>query len=230
LVLAPLFSDAEPTPVTGLLGGMTCPQYDVTTAFGPDADAEHFKGLEEYGLILIASHGDTLFTALGDAYRPAWDWATTDGQAVVMTSTQLDSTNRRNYDRDLRMGRMAIFPDGMLGVLPSYFTQYSVRLPQSVVYVGTCGSGVNRSLSTALLERGAGAVFGYDGYVDTSFAASQGLDLFTKLTQGQSFATAFTPADDGGTPPATFTFDGNGGLVIPTGPLVNASFEVQSGF
>jgi hypothetical protein len=230
LILAPSFSDAEPTAVDGLLRGMTCPQYDVSTFFGEEADAEHFKALEEYGLILIASHGDTLFADLGSAYRPEWDWKTTNGQAVVLTGTQLSSTNRRKYERDLRMGRMAIFPEGQLGVLPSYFTQYSVRLPQSVVYVGTCGSSVNQSLSSALLERGAGAVFGYDGYVDSTFAADQGLDLFTKLVEGQPFATAFTPGDDGGTPPATFTFTGDGALVVPTGPIVNRSFEVQSGF
>jgi hypothetical protein len=230
LVLAPFFSDAEPTTVDALLRGQTCPQYDVTTILGADADAEHFKGLEEYGLILIASHGDTLFTDVGDAYRPEWEWQATDGQAVVLTSTLLDATNRRKYERDLRMGRMAIFPEGRLAVLPSYFTQYSVRLPQSVVYAGTCGSAVNRSLSSALLERGAGAVFGYDGYVESTFAATQGLDLFSKLIAGQSFATAFTPADDGATPPATFAFDGDGALVVPTGPIVNRSFEVQSGF
>jgi hypothetical protein len=231
LILAPSFSDAEPTTVDTLLRGMTCPQYDVTTFFGTDANAERFKALEEYGMILIASHGDTLFADLGDAYLPEWEWKTTDGQAVVLTGTQLSSTNRRDYERDLRMGRMAIFPEGTLGVLPSYFSQYSVRLPQSVVYVGTCGSSVNQSLSSALLERGAGAVFGYDGYVESTFAADEGLDLFSKLTQGQSFGTAFTPGEnDGGTPPATFTFTGDGALTVPTGPIVNRSFEVQSGF
>jgi hypothetical protein len=102
-------------------------------------------------MILIASHGDTLFEGLGDALRPEWGWKSTGGQAVVLTGTALDSLNLRRWQRDLRLGRMAIFPGGVTGVLPSFFTQYSVRLPASIVYVGSCRSSANASLSSALL-------------------------------------------------------------------------------
>jgi hypothetical protein len=231
LILAPYFADAEPAGVDGMLTGMQCPQFEVETLAGAAADAERFKGLENYGMVLIASHGDTLFGGLGDAYHPEWDWPTTDAQAVVLTGTKLGSINLRRWERDLRMGRMAIFPEGALGVLPSYFTQYSVRLPQSVVYVGTCRSTANESLSSALLERGAGAVFGFDGYVDSGFAGDVGFELFSSLLAGQTIADAFLPnQQDGGTPAAFFTVDGETSLSLATGPIVNRSFEVQSGF
>jgi hypothetical protein len=138
-----------------MLRGLTCPQYDVETLVGKDAGADRFKNLEEYGLILIASHGDTLFEGIGDALRPEWSWKSNGGQAVVLTGTVLDSLNIRRWQRDLRLGRMAIFPGGTTGVLPTFFTQYSVRLPASIVYVGSCRSSANASLASALLERGA---------------------------------------------------------------------------
>ena len=231
LVLAPYFADQEPTTVDTMLRGMQCPQYDVDTFFGEDATADRFKGLEEYGLILIASHGDTLFEGIGDALRPEWGWKSTGGQAIVLTGTALDSMNLRRWQRDLRLGRMAIFPDGVTGVLPTFFTQYSVRLPASIVYVGSCRSTANASLSSALLERGAGAYLGFDGYVESAFAGQMGVSLFEKLLGGQTLAQAFTPGlQDGADPTSTFMLDGDDAFSLATGPIVNRSFEVQSGF
>jgi hypothetical protein len=230
IVLAPYFADQEPGAVDTMLRGMQCPQYEVDTFLGEEAGAEKFKNLEEYGLILIASHGDTLFEGIGDAQRPEWGWKSTGGQAVVLTGTALDSVNLRRWQRDLRLGRMAIFPGGVTGVLPTYFTQYSVRLPASIVYVGSCRSSANSSLASALLERGAGAYLGYDGYVESAFAGDMGVSLFSKLLEGQSLAQAFTPGlQDGADVPSTFTLDGDP-IGLPTGPIVNRSFEVQSGF
>ena len=192
-LLAPFFSDAEPLQVDGMLRGLTCPQYDVETLVGKDAGADRFKNLEEYGLILIASHGDTLFEGIGDALRPEWNWKSSGGQTVVLTGTILDSITVRRWQRDLRLGRMAIFPGGVTGVLPTFFTQYSVRLPASIVYVGSCRSAANASLSSALLERGAGAYLGYDGYVESAFAGDMATSLFTNLLAGQPLSQAFTP-------------------------------------
>jgi hypothetical protein len=126
---------------------------------------------------------------------------------------------------------MAIFAEGVTGVLPTYFTQYSVRLPASIVYVGTCRSSSNPSLASALLERGAGAYLGYDGYVSSAFASEMGVSIFSKLLEGQTLAQAFVPGmQDGGSPPSTFTLDGDDAMSLATGPIVNRSFEIQSGF
>lgn len=229
LVLAPYFSDQEASDVDGMLRGSQCPSYEVETYVGEDATADRFKALEEYGLILIASHGDSLFDAVGDAYRPEWSWKSAGGQAVVLTATKLSNVNLRSWQLDLRLGRMAVFPDGVAGVLPTFFTQYSVRLPSSIVYVGSCRSSADMSLASALLDRGAGAYLGYDGYVDSAFAGQTGAALFTKLLGGQTLAQAFLPATqaDGG---ATFALAGDDAMSLATGPIVNGGFEVQSGF
>src|SRR5262249_2920540 len=111
----------------------------------------------------------------------------------------------------------------------SFFTQYSVRLPSSIVYVGSCRSAADMSLASTLLDRGAGAYLGYDGYVDSTFAGDMGTDIFTKLLGGQSLAQAFAPGqqDTGG---ASFMLDGDDAMSLATGPIVNRSFEGQSGF
>jgi len=57
------------------------------------------------------------------------------------------------------------------------------------------------------------------------------VSLFSKLLEGQSLAQAFTPGQqDGQDPPSTFTLGGDDAMSLATGPIVNRSFEVQSGF
>jgi hypothetical protein len=231
LILAPYFSDAEPLAVDTMLAGLQCPAFPTDTFMGSDADAENFKHLEEYGLVLIASHGDSLFGNVGAAYRPEWGWDATGTQGVVLTGTHLTSITRRKWDRDLRLGRMAVFPDGAGAILPAFFTHYSERMPASIVYVGSCRSMADAGLANTFLGLGASAVLGYDGYVDSTFAGERGVDLFTKLLAGQPLDQAFTPGmNDGGTPPAMFTMDGNAATTLPIGPIANGSFEVVSGF
>jgi hypothetical protein len=103
-----------------------------------------------------------------------------------------------------------------------------VRLPASIVYVGTCRSAANPSLASALLERGASAYLGFDGYVDSGFAGTAGAALFQKLLAGEPLATAFLPDQSDGA--AAFTLDGDANMTLATGPIVNRSFEIQSGF
>ena len=116
-------------------------------------------------------------------------------------------------------------------MLPTFFTRYSVRLPASIVYVGTCRSSADPVMASTFLGLGAGAYLGYDGYVDSAFAGDMGVELVTNLLQGKAVDQAFTPGqNDGGSPPATFTMDGPGITTLPNGPIANPSFEVVSGF
>jgi hypothetical protein len=230
LVLAPYFADAEPAQVGAMYHDSLCPEIRVDTRTGTDAGAENFKNLDTYGVVLIASHGDTLFDALGDAYRPEWNWSASGAQTVVLTGTVLDSTNRILWESDLRLGRMAVFAGGVAGILPGFVSRYSVRMPASLVYVGSCRSSANPTLSSALLDAGAATVFGYDGYVSSAFANATGVDLFTKLLQGADVSGAFTPgAHDDGSPPANFTLAGRSDMTFAGLTLVNGSFEIASG-
>ena len=230
LILAPYFADAEPLQVDAMLRASQCPQFEVTTYTGADAGAERFKNLEEYGVILVASHGDALFNDLGDAYRPEWEWSSQGAQPVVLTGTTLDEENLTEWERDLRLGRMAVFPGGRAAILPTFIERYSIRLPGSLVYMGSCRSAANPIMATALMERGAATYLGWDGYVSSAFAGSVGATLFTDLLQGKTVAEAFSPVSDGGTPPATFALLGADDASLTADPVINGSFEVTSGF
>jgi hypothetical protein len=230
LILAPYFADAEPLQVDGMLRASQCPQFDVTTHVGAEAGADKFKNLEEYGIILVASHGDALFSGLGAAYRPAWGWTSRGAQQVVLTGTTLDHTNLDEWERDLALGRMAVFPSGTAAILPSFITRYSIRLPASLVYMGSCRSAASPAMSTALMESGAATYLGWDGYVSSAFAGQVGAGLFADLLQGKTVAESFAPLSDGGDPPARFALAGEAEASITADPVINGSFEVTSGF
>src|SRR5262249_13509234 len=115
------------------------------------------------------------------------------------------------------------------GILPSFIGRYSVRLPASLVYMGSCRSAANATLSSAFFDAGAATYFGYDGYVASAFASATGVDLFTKLMQGDDVSQAFTPGQqDGGTPPATFMQSGRSDATLAL-PIINGSFELLVG-
>jgi hypothetical protein len=125
---------------------------------------------------------------------------------------------------------MAVFPGGKAAILPTFIERYSIRLPGSLVYMGSCRSAANPIMATALMERGAATYLGWDGYVSSAFAGSVGTSLFTDLLQGKSVAEAFSPVSDGGTPPATFALEGADDASLTADPVINGSFEITSGF
>jgi hypothetical protein len=230
LILAPYFADQEPQQVDAMLRASQCPQFEVTTHAGADAGAERFKNLEEYGLIVVASHGDALFNGLGDAYRPEWAWSSQGPQIVVLTGTTLNHDNLEQWEGDLRRGRLVVFPGGTAVILPTFIQRYSTRLPASLVYMGSCRSAASPTMSTALFQSGAASYLGWDGYVSSAFARDVGVGFFTGLLQGKTAAEAFAPVSDGGDPPATFALAGRADASLTADPVVNGSFEITSGF
>lgn len=230
-ILAPYFGDDEPAAIEAMLAAPECPSFDVEAYTGTAADAEQWKKLEEFGLIVIATHGDALFGGIGAAYRPDWGWDSQGSQVTLLTGTRLSHLTLQRWEADLRLGRLAVMPGGMAAVLPSFLTHYTVRLPGSLVYVGACNSTTNPSLTAALLGLGATTVLGFGGYVASDFARDASTDLFTALVGGATVGEAFTPGTtDGGTPPAEFTLVGSEQTSIATSVIVNAGFEFSSGF
>src|SRR5262249_25581142 len=75
IILAPYFADQEPAAVDAALRAAQCPLYDVETYTGADAGAERFENLDRYGMVFVASHGESFFQSIGDAYRPEWGWS-----------------------------------------------------------------------------------------------------------------------------------------------------------
>ena len=229
-ILAPWFATEEAADVATMLQARQCPPFDVDSWSGTDAGAERFMNLDRYGLVLIASHGDALFHSLGAAYRAEWRWESLEGQVVVLTGTTLTAGTLARWERDLRLGRMAVFPDGVAGILPSFLSRYNVRFPSSIVVAGSCRSTWNATLENAFLGRGAATVFGFDGYVASGFAHDRAVDLVAKLLDGRTTGEAFTPGlADGGAPPASFTMAGRADVSTTASDIVNTSFETDSG-
>jgi len=231
IILSPYFSAEEPTMVGALLGASLCPLYEVESYSGADAGAERFESLDRYGMVLITSHGDTFFQDLGDAYRPEWSWSSAGAQSVVLTGTTLGAANLEDWERDLRLGRMAVLPDGVAAILPAFVSGHNVRFPSSLVYVGACRSSSNITMASAFFGRGAVTYFGYEGYVASSFARDRGVELFTNLLAGNTSSQALTPGlTDGGSPPSVLTMRGGADTVVSQGLVLNGGFEAGNGF
>lgn len=229
-IVAPYFADEEPADVAALFGAQQCPPFPVDAWTGADAGAERFEDLDRYGVVLVASHGETLFHSIAEAYREEWRWGSVGAQVITLTGTVLSEENRERWERDLRLGSMAILPGGVAAILPSFVTRHNVRFPESVVHLGACGSALNTTMATAFFGRGAATFYGYDGHAASSFVRDRAVDLVTRLLAGDTTGVAFTPGlTDGGTPPASFTMLGRGDLSILGDAIVNASFEADSG-
>jgi hypothetical protein len=231
IILSPYFSDQEPDAVASLLGASLCPLYEVESYTGTDAGAERFATLDGYGMVLITSHGETFFQDVADAYRPEWGWSSAGAQVVVLTGTTLAEDNLETWERDLRLGRMAVMPDGVAAILPAFVTGHNVRFPSSIVYVGACRSSSNITMASAFFGRGARTYFGYDGYVASGFARDRGVELFTNLLAGNTSGQSFTPGlVDAGSPPSALTMEGDADTVVSDGIVLNGGFEAGNGF
>lgn len=229
-IVAPYFADAEPADVAALFAAQQCPPFPLDVWTGADAGAERFENLDRYGVVLIASHGETLFHSIAEAYREEWRWSSVGAQVVTLTGTTLSEDTRERWERDLRLGSMAVMPGGVAAILPSFITRHNVNFPESVVHVGACGSALNTTMATAFFGRGAATFYGYDGHAASSFVRDRAVDLVTKLLAGDTTGDAFTPGQtDGATPPASFTMLGRTDLSILGDTIVNASFEADSG-
>jgi hypothetical protein len=229
-IVAPYFADEEPAAVADLFTTQQCPPFPLDVWTGADAGAERFENLDRYGVVLVASHGETLFHSIAEAYREEWRWGSVGAQVITLTGTTLSESNRERWERDLRLGSMAILPGGVAAILPSFITRHNVRFPQSVVHLGACGSALNTTMASAFFGRGAATFYGYDGHAASSFVRDRAVDLMTKLLAGDTTGAAFTPGlTDGGTPPASFTMLGRSDLSILGDTIVNASFEADSG-
>ena len=230
LVTAPALGDTELSPTAAMIASVECPIFDVDELTGSFAGAESFRDLESYGIIVVDARGDVLFGGIGDVYRPEWGWQSAGSQGVIVTGTTLSAGALGTWESDLRLGRMAVLPDGRAGILPSFLLRYSVGLPGTLVYLGTGNGAADASMSSAFLSLGAMTVLGWDGPVSPAAARSHAADVFGELLAGKTAGEAFTPGQtDGGTPPATLTFAGSPQTAIATDVIVNGGFEFTSG-
>jgi hypothetical protein len=151
---------------------------------------EDFKNLGDYGVIAITSHGDNYFGGLTPLWISAFgedipSWVESSSQVVVLTGVKLTAANKAAYETDLKTQRLVLAGD-TLAITPAFIKAYAGNLPNSFVYVGSCRSAFNTTMSDAFRARGAKTYVGYSNYVLSDFAFAHGLKSFQELTQGKT--------------------------------------------
>jgi len=225
-IISPFFYTDEADDIEALLEDSLCPEYEVETFVDPNGTVDVFKSLHKYGIIVITSHGDTYYNGLLSLWQDKFGWNFIGGQVIILTNSFLTNGNKANYESDLKLGRLCVLANGRLAILPSFITYYNANFPKSLVYVGSCRSTYNSSMSDAFLNSGARTYYGFTEYVLSSFCNTVGKQLFIDLvTNEETTGEAFTPGQNDGSIPAYFTMHGSNNLSIADTDLINGGFE-----
>lgn len=220
----------EGSSLNALYRAETCPKYDITYLTDAAVTVSTMKQLNNYGVIHISTHGDTYFKGLTGSWADFFGWFGGGSQVVFLTGEQATAANKPANQVDLLKGRLAII-SGYYGILPSFIATYGGQYPDSLVFLASCRSHFNTSMSDAFLGKGARTFLGYSEYVDSGFAFNRAVDFHTKwIKDPASLVTTgecFTPGlNDGGSPPASWIMSGASDLALPSGnQLQNGSFE-----
>lgn len=191
---------------------------------------EDFKNLGSYGAILISSHGDSLYQGIDSDWQQRFGWNGNTGQVVVDSNMLADAENITLYEDDLHAGRLVLWGSS-LGITPSFISEYSGTLPNSLVYMSICRGTWNATMASAFLNNGAGTFLGYDNYVTVAFCQDIGPALVnTLLADGQSLQQAFVPEQFDPYASGIVEFDllGASDLSLQAGEIQNESFEENS--
>lgn len=233
----------ETDEINQWLTDSTCPQYDVDGTYqNANATVEQFQNLEDFGVVVITSHGDSWYPeydidlgwfgeievpeGFGDPplFEPG------KSRVVILTRTALTDDNKATYEADLKMHRLVVTGSGWLAITPEFVRWYNRGMPDSVVYLGSCRSTWNNTMANAFLAVGAKVVYGYSDYVNSAFAYNHGMDIFDDLINNgiQSGAVSGIGDNDADATPAELMRKGVANLTLAITGLLNGGFEEGS--
>ncbi|ASA24858.1 S-layer homology domain-containing protein [Paenibacillus donghaensis] len=194
------------------------------------ADVNFFKGLNNYGVVVLDTHGDSFYDEkvlqmLHTKYGMDFKYA--GPQVMFLTGEKATAQSKKAYELDLKKGRLAII-SGYYAITPSFITRYNDMLPDTIVFNGSCRSMYNPSMADAFINNGAATYYGYTDYVKLAYDHAIVQSVFTALvdenkTTAEAFqaAVAANGANDG---LAAFAMKGNS-IGTKTEGLVNGTFE-----
>ncbi|MFD1775166.1 S-layer homology domain-containing protein [Paenibacillus rhizophilus] len=194
------------------------------------ADVNFFKGLNNYGVVVLDTHGDTFYDEnvlqmLHNTYGIDFKYA--GPQVMFLTGEKATVESKKAYELDLKKGRLAII-SGYYAITPSFITRYNDMLPDTIVFNGSCRSLYNNSMADAFINNGAATYYGYTDYVKLAYDQAIIQSVFTALvdenkTTEEAFnsAVAANGANDG---LATFAMKGSS-IDAKTKGLINGTFE-----
>ena len=135
-----------------------------------NADISAFKSFDDYGTVLIDSHGTLV----------------NNNTPYIITGETF--SNYSSYEADYYGGRIAVRSSGRLAVNGDFFNKYYTAnsLSGSFIFLGCCHSLADESIANALISKGASAVAGYTDTVTVSYC---NLTLFETLINSMAIST-----------------------------------------
>lgn len=138
-----------------------------------NANLDVFKSFDDYGVILIDSHG-----TLSNVFNSAWTVVNTD--PYLLTGTEFDSIQSLT-SADWQAERVVVcsnndlfggmFGGGIVAVGGKFFDRYYMdnSLKGSMFYLGTCYSMRNDTIADILIKKGAEVVYGFSEPVSVPY-------------------------------------------------------------
>jgi hypothetical protein len=195
-----------------------CPKYDITYLENSQVEVDTFKALASYGIIHVASHGNV-----------------NGNQVDILTKTPATLLNLIWYAGDLLLGRLYqenVGGQTWLAVTPSFISHHVSSMPSSLVFLGSCLSASNNTMSTAFLNAGAQAYLGFSDLVPSSFAFNKATYFHQNWVEDPSTLLTASEVFNGGcsgdpTAPACWKLIPTASkLEAPLGGLQNGNFEL----
>ena len=197
-------------------------------------NVEDFKNLGAYGVIVIATHGDSFYNGIMSFWNDVlgWNWPLFGGLCVLDTNMAITPANMVTYEDDLRKGRLVVYHGNRYGIAPRFIDRYCGSLPNSLVWMGTCRGAWNGTLAGAFLGRGAGAYLSFDDYVSVTWPIDLCVEMIeTMVEPGNTLDDAFTAGQldpFGGADPAELRLYGALNLAIDLEGIQDGDFESNS--
>ncbi len=161
-------------------------------------DLDLFKHLDEYGIVLISSHGNTLKSG--------------QNTQTVILNTNVAPTRLliRQYATDMTDGLLMAFQidknRSVFYISPKFIQKYNKHFNKSLIYMSICKGAYNNTMARAFLSTGATVYLGYSDNVAVNFTRTQGKRLFRNLLTkdkdntfnniSESFTPGVTEIDD----------------------------------
>lgn len=141
----------------------TCPKFQVTVLKNEECTLASIDTFRDYGTIVILTHGGQP--------KPGGDVAFMSREKATLFSTWY------THATDLKLKRLLVnnsprFPQkvGYFVVFPSFVSSRNPGgFPNSIVFVGVCTMGANRTMANAFLGSGALAYLSFDATVNGNF-------------------------------------------------------------
>lgn len=190
--------------------------FSVVEKNNANVSVEDFKNLQKYTAIAITAHGDNFDgTNFGKG-----------NQVVVLTGQTATVENKKLYSADLASKRL-VLAGSTYAVTSSFIKQYTDKMPDSIVYIGSCRSTYTASLANSFLSEGSKAFIGYSNYVGSDFAYVRGQLAFDTLLKGKT--TGDIPGinidQETDKDPARFQLIGSKKATLTSAQLQNGDFE-----